>query len=77
MAKNEQALLPMVELSKPSKLAVDELNDVLGRAQVEAVLRLSAERIAGTQHAPDLRERCARVSDVFERVNRHGKVECR
>jgi transposase-like protein len=50
LARNGQALLPMVELIEQSKLAVDELIDVLGRAQVEAVLRLSAERIAGPPH---------------------------
>jgi transposase-like protein len=50
LAKNGQVLLPMVELIEQSKLAVDELIDVLGRAQVEAVLRLSAERIAGPPH---------------------------
>ncbi len=50
LAKNGQALLPMVELIEQSKLAVDELIDVLGRAQIEAVLRLSAERIAGPPH---------------------------
>ena len=31
LAKNGQALLPMVELIEQSKLAVDELIDVLGR----------------------------------------------
>ena len=50
MAKNGQVLLPMVELIEQSKLAVDELIDVLGRAQIEAVLRLSAERMAGAPH---------------------------
>lgn len=50
MAKNGQVLLPMVELIEQSRMAVDELIDVLGRAQVEAVLRLSAERIAGPPH---------------------------
>ncbi len=50
LAKDGQVLLPMVELIEQSKLAVDELIDVLGRAQVEAVLRLSAERIAGPPH---------------------------
>ena len=50
LAKNGQVLLPMVELIEQSKMAVDELIDVLGRAQVEAVLRLSAERIAGAPH---------------------------
>ncbi len=50
LAKNGQVLLPMVELIEQSRLAVDELIDVLGRAQIEAVLRLSAERIAGLPH---------------------------
>ena len=50
LAKNGQALLPMVDLIEESKLAVDELMDVLGRATIEAVLRLSAERIAGPPH---------------------------
>jgi putative transposase len=50
LAKNGQALLPMVELIEQSKLAVDELIDILGRAQIEAVLRLSAEGVAGPPH---------------------------
>jgi len=37
-------------LIEQSKLAVDELIDVLGRAQIEAVLRLSAQGIAGPPH---------------------------
>jgi transposase-like protein len=43
-------LLPMVQLIEQSKLAVDELIDVLGRASLEAVLRLSAEGVAGPPH---------------------------
>ena len=50
LSKNGQALLPMVELIEQSKLTVDELIDVLGRASVEAVLRLSAEGVAGPPH---------------------------
>ena len=50
LTKNGQALLPMVELIEQSRLAVDELIDVLGRASIEAVLRLSAEGIAGPPH---------------------------
>jgi len=50
LARNGQGLLPMVELIEQSRMAVDELIDVLGRAQVEAVLRLSAARIAGPPH---------------------------
>ncbi len=50
LTKNGQALLPMVELIEQSRLAVDELIDVLGRASLEAVLWLSAEGIAGPPH---------------------------
>jgi putative transposase len=40
-------LLPMVDLIEQSRLAVDELIDVAGRATIEAVLQLSAEQVAG------------------------------
>ena len=50
LAKNGQALLPMMELIEHSQVAVDEVIDVLGRATIEAVLRLSAEQIAGPPH---------------------------
>ena len=50
LAKNGQSLLPMVELIEQSQMAVDELIDVLGRASIEAVLRLSAQEIAGLPH---------------------------
>ena len=42
-----QALLPMLELIEQSRLAIDELIDVMGRASVEAVLELSAREVAG------------------------------
>jgi putative transposase len=45
--RNGQALLPMVELIEQSRLVVDELIDVAGRATIEAVLQLSAEQVAG------------------------------
>jgi hypothetical protein len=34
LAQNGQLLLPLVELIKASRLAVDELIDVLGRASI-------------------------------------------
>ncbi len=37
----------MVELIEQSKLAVDELIDVLGRASIEGALQLSAQSLAG------------------------------
>jgi putative transposase len=51
LVKNGQALLPMVELIEQSQVAVDDLIDVLGRATIEAVLKLSAQEIAGPPHA--------------------------
>ena len=49
LTKNGQVLLPMAELIEQSKMAVDELIDVLGWAQIEAV-RLAAEGVAGPPH---------------------------
>lgn len=50
LAKNEQLLFPLVELIEASRLAVDELIDILGRASIEAVLHLSAAGVAGEKH---------------------------
>jgi hypothetical protein len=46
-SRNGQGLLPMVDLIEQSRLAVDELIDVAGRATIETVLQLSAEQLAG------------------------------
>ncbi len=45
--KNAQCLLPMVELIEGSRVVIDELIAVVGRASIEAVLTLSAQGIAG------------------------------
>ena len=50
LVKNGQRLLPMVELIEQSQKAVDELIDEVGRATIEAVLKLSAQGIAGPPH---------------------------
>jgi putative transposase len=50
LAKDHQIIMPMVELIEASRLAVDELIDVLGRASIEAVLQLSAINVAGEKH---------------------------
>ena len=47
LSRNGQVLLPMVDLIEQSRLAVDELIDVAGRATIETVLQLSAEQVAG------------------------------
>ena len=46
-SRNGQGLLPMVDLIEQSRMVVDELIDVAGRATIEAVLQLSAEQVAG------------------------------
>ena len=45
-SRDGQGLLPMVDLMD-SRLAVDELIDIAGRATIEPVLQLSAEQVAG------------------------------
>jgi putative transposase len=50
LTKNGQLLLPLVEMIEASRMAVDELIDVLGRASIEAVLQLSAAGVAGEKH---------------------------
>ncbi len=47
LAKNGQALLPMVDLIEQCQVACDELIDVTGRAAIQAVLQLSAIEAAG------------------------------
>lgn len=50
LCRHGQLLLPMVELIEQSQAAVDDLIDVMGRATIEAVLKLSAQQIAGVKH---------------------------
>lgn len=47
LVRNGQALLPMLERIEQSRMAIDELIDVMGRASIEAVLELSAMQVAG------------------------------
>jgi putative transposase len=47
--RNGQCLLPMLELIEESRMAVDELIDLMGRSAVEAVLELSAQEVAGAK----------------------------
>ena len=50
LTKNGQVLLPLLDLLESSRMALDELIDVMGRASIEAVLQLSARNIAGEKH---------------------------
>lgn len=47
LVKDGQLLLPLVELVEQAQCAIDELVDVMGRATIEAVLRMSAEQLVG------------------------------
>jgi putative transposase len=47
LSKSGQLLLPMVDLITQCQCACDDLIDVTGRAAIQAVLRLSAEQVAG------------------------------
>jgi putative transposase len=47
LVRNGQALLPMLELIEQSRMAIEELIEVMGRASIEAVLELSARQVAG------------------------------
>jgi len=50
LQKEGQFLLPIVGLIETAQMAIDEVIDVTGRATIEAVLRLSAEEVAGRKH---------------------------
>ena len=47
LAKDGQLLVPVVELLEKGERAIDEVIDVMGRATVEAILKMSAEQVAG------------------------------
>ena len=51
LAKDGQLLIPLVELLEKGERAIDEVIDVMGRATIEAVLRMSAEQVAGLDSA--------------------------
>ncbi len=56
LTKNGQQLLPMVDLIAQSRMAIDDLVDTVGRATIEAVLRLSAEQVAGPPQQGRMRQ---------------------
>jgi putative transposase len=69
LVRNGQALLPMLELIEQSRMAIDELIDVMGRASVEAVLELSAQQVAGPPQQGK-----ARQADVVWHGSQAGRV---
>ena len=69
LAKDGQLLLPMLDLIEHAQVAVDDLIDVMGRAAIEAVLKMSAAQIAG----PKQQGKKA-VRDVVYHGSQTGKV---
>jgi putative transposase len=69
LVRNGQALLPMLELIEQSRLAIDHLIDVMGRASVEAVLELSARQVAGPPQQGK-----ARAADMVWHGTQPGRV---
>lgn len=69
LVRNGQALLPMMELIEQSRMAIDELIDVMGRASIEAVLGLSARQVAG-----EPQQGKARSSEVGWHGTQPGRV---
>ena len=47
LAQDGQLILPLLDLLENAQCALDDLIDVIGRATIEAVLRMSAAAIAG------------------------------
>jgi transposase-like protein len=47
LAKDGQMLLPLLDLINTAQCAIDDLIDVMGRATIEAILKMSAAEVAG------------------------------
>jgi transposase-like protein len=52
-----QLLLPMLDLITQGQRAIDEVIDVMGRATIEAILKMSAEEVAGKRQQGKASER--------------------
>lgn len=50
LARDGQVLLPLLELLTTGRAVVDEAIDVMGRATIQEILRLSAAEVAGAPH---------------------------
>jgi putative transposase len=69
LVRNGQAMLPMLELIEQSRMAIDELIEVMGRASLEAVLQLSAMQVAGPPQQGK-----ARQPDIVWHGSQPGRV---
>jgi transposase-like protein len=70
LSKDARLLLPVVKLLEQGERAIDEVIDVMGRATVEAVLRMSAEQVAG----PRRQGRRDEDRDLYWHGSQKGRV---
>lgn len=68
LVKDQQLLLPMLDLIEHAEVAIDDLINVMGRATIEAVLLMSAQQVAGPKQQGKKTER---------QVVYHGRQEGR
>jgi putative transposase len=69
LAKDGQLILPLLDLLENAQCALDDLIDVMGRATIEAVLRMSAESIAGPRQQGKKSDR-----DIVYHGTQQGRV---
>ena len=69
LAKDGQLILPLLDLLQTAECALDDIIDVMGRATIEAVLRMSAEAVAGPKQQGKKSDR-----DVVYHGNQKGRV---
>lgn len=69
LAKDGQLLLPMLDLVEQAQCAIDEVVDVMGRATIEAILRMSAQQLAGPRQQGKRTDR-----DVVYHGTQKGRV---
>jgi len=72
LARDGQLLLPVLDLIENAQVAIDDLIDVMGRATIEAVLRMSAAGIAGPKQQGQKADR-----DVAYHGSQPGRVALR
>jgi putative transposase len=69
LAKDGQFLLPMLDLIETAQFAIDDLIDVMGRATIEAVLKMSAAGLVGPKQQGKKSDR-----DVVYHGTQKGRV---
>jgi putative transposase len=69
LAKDGQLVLPLLDLLVTAQASLDQLVDVMGRATIEAVLKMSAEQVAGLKQQGKKTDR-----DIFYHGEQDGRV---